>query len=138
MTSLSSSSHRVNDSAIEGKIGVFFSAICSIGLRPSSCYALDKKAFEGTDEDLARIRPYLLLLLNNKPSVVPISKWQKGCPEIIPKLRACATWETSLFGFTKKLEDSFLDIKTELLSLKGLEALDGKHDFPALPSSLLG
>ena len=51
-----------------------------------------KKAFEGADEDLARIRPYLLLLLNNKPSVVPISKWQKGCPEIIPKLRARATW----------------------------------------------
>ena len=97
-----------------------------------------KKAFEGADEDLARIRPYLLLLLNNKPSVVPISKWQKGCPEIIPKLRARATWETSLFDFTKKLEDSFLDIKTELLSLKGLEALDSKRGFQPYRAPLLG
>ena len=129
MTSLSSSSHEVNDSAIEGKIESFFQRYALSGLGRAAAMHWIKKAFEGTDEDLARIRPYLLLLLNNKPSVVPISKWQKGCPEIIPKLCACATWETSLFDFTKKLEDSFLDIKTELLSLKGLEALDGKRGF---------
>lgn len=117
------------DQSIEKKIESFFKRYALSGLGKAAAMHWIKKAFEGNDEDLARIRPYLLLLLNNRPSVVPISPWQKGCPEIVPKLRACATWDVSLFKFTKKLEDSFKDIKEELLSLKGLENIDGKRGF---------
>ena len=117
------------DNNIENKIQSFFKRYALSGLGRAAAMHWIKKAFEGNDEDLARIRPYLLLLLNDKPSVIPISPWQKGCPEIIPKLRALATWDISLFNFTKKLEESFKDIKEELLSLKGLENVDGKRGF---------
>jgi len=117
------------DNNIENKIQTFFKRYALSGLGRAAAMHWIKKAFEGNDEDLARIRPYLLLLLNDKPSVIPISPWQKGCPEIIPKLRALATWDISLFNFTKKLEESFKDIKEELLSLKGLENVDGKRGF---------
>ena len=117
------------DNNIENKIQTFFKRYALSGLGRAAAMHWIKKAFEGNDEDLARIRPYLLLLLNDKPSVIPISPWQKGCPEIIPKLRALATWDISLFNFTKKLEASFKDIKEELLSLKGLENVDGKRGF---------
>ena len=117
------------DNNIENKIQSFFKRYALSGLGRAAAMHWIKKAFEGNDEDLARIRPYLLLLLNDKPSVIPISPWQKGCPEIIPKLRALATWDISLFNFTKKLEASFKDIKEELLSLKGLENVDGKRGF---------
>ena len=91
------------DNNIENKIQTFFKRSALSGLGRAAAMHWIKKAFEGNDEDLARIRPYLLLLLNDKPSVIPISPWQKGCPEIIPKLRALATWDISLFNFTKKL-----------------------------------
>lgn len=117
------------DNNIENKIQTFFKRYALSGLGRAAAMHWIKKAFEGNDKDLARIRPYLLLLLNDKPSVIPISPWQKGCPEIIPKLRALATWDISLFNFTKKLEASFKDIKEELLSLKGLENVDGKRGF---------
>ena len=64
------------DQSIEKKIESFFKRYALSGLGKAAAMHWIKKAFEGNDEDLARIRPYLLLLLNNRPSVVPISPWQ--------------------------------------------------------------
>ena len=113
----------------EAKLEAFFKSYGFSGLGKAAATHWVKKAFEGNDKDLERVRPYLLTVLNGRRCTKPISVHQKGCPEIIPKLRATGRWETELFSFVQRLEGAFPDIKNELLSLRGLEASRTEHGF---------
>lgn len=105
----------------EEKLNRFFEDYGFSGLGRAAATHWIKKAFEGTDEDLARVRPYLLAVLNGRRCSKPISPWQKGCPEVIPKLRAQGSWDASSLPFIKEIEAAFPAVKEELLSLRGLE-----------------
>ena len=50
--------------------------------------------------------------------IKPISPWQRGCPQIMPLLRASAFWDTSLFPWVTDVEAAFPQIRAELLSLR--------------------
>ena len=81
-----------------------------------------KKAF--TDQDGAVhfncIREWLRKRLSNS-RVQPLSTFQRGCPQLFPKLRAKAFWDTKLFPFVKEFEASFPLIRQELLQLRDAE-----------------
>jgi hypothetical protein len=54
----------------------------------------------------------------------PPSKWQRGCPEIIPGLRSVPVWregteDSFMSRILQSLRESYLAIKEELLSLRG-------------------
>ena len=50
--------------------------------------------------------------------ITPISPWQRGCPQIMPRLRASAFWDTALFPWIAEVEAAFPRIRAELLSLR--------------------
>ena len=58
--------------------------------------------------------------INNK-LCPPQDPLQKGCPEIIPKLRAKPFWDSEDFPWIKTIEDNFSVIKEELLQLRELK-----------------
>ena len=70
---------------------------------------------------MERVHGWLLSRLNRKVPRGP-SPWQRGCPEIIPKLAARALWDTRdavRFPWIADLEAAFPVIREELLSLRG-------------------
>jgi len=64
-----------------------------------------------------RIREWLMLKLNNKVIISHLD-WQKGCPGIIPGLKAKPWWDVEEFPWIKTMEDNKGAILEELLSLK--------------------
>lgn len=73
---------------------------------------------KGNDE-LERVRKWVLLQLNHVRLPADVSRWQVGCPEVIPGLRATPLWNNDAFPWIKHLEAAYPVIKSELLSLKG-------------------
>ncbi|EKX52170.1 hypothetical protein GUITHDRAFT_102072 [Guillardia theta CCMP2712] len=71
--------------------------------------------------NLTRIRDWLLLRINNKHRAPPASRWQKGCPDLVPGLRALPFWDRGMpeMGWVREIEDHFEDVKEELLNLRG-------------------
>lgn len=69
-------------------------------------------------EDLKRLRKWLLLQLNRRQRPEILSEWQRGCPEIVPALRAMPRWDCQLFPWVQALEEAYPVIKEELLALK--------------------
>ena len=111
------------------KINRFFENYGLSGLGRAVAAHWIKKAFEGADDDLERVRPYLLTVLNGRHCTKPISPWQKGCPEVIPNLTATGSWDTSLLPCISEIEAAFPVIKEELLSLRGLENTETEDGF---------
>jgi len=69
------------------------------------------------NQKVSRIRNWLFSRLNGKK--VPVQdELQKGCPEIIPGLRAYPWWDTKEFEWISKLEENYEVIRDELLSLR--------------------
>jgi aspartate beta-hydroxylase len=76
---------------------------------------------------MSRVVQYLLdeinmsskLSNNNIEENVSIKDWQAGCPNRLKGLTGNPFWDTSQFPWVKLLEDSFEDIKSEFLALKG-------------------
>ena len=71
--------------------------------------------------DMSRVYGWILDKLNKRLPRGP-SPWQKGCPEIVPKLEARPLWDTKdevRFPWIKALEEAFPVIREELLSLRG-------------------
>lgn len=64
-----------------------------------------------------RIREWLMKKINNK-MVISSVEFQRGCPNIIPSLRAIPWWDTNNFDWIKSLEGRFEDIKNEVMGLK--------------------
>ncbi|TYZ65240.1 hypothetical protein PybrP1_012336 [[Pythium] brassicae (nom. inval.)] len=73
---------------------------------------------DGADA-LARLRAWLLLQLNGQRLPPDVSPWQRGCPELLPLLRAQPTWTTARLPCVAALERAFPAIKRELLALRG-------------------
>ena len=64
-----------------------------------------------------------------RPRAVPIDPLQKGCPEIIPGLRAKPFWDTDDLPWVKVIEDHFEVIRAELMSLRrDAPSSDEKND----------
>ena len=47
---------------------------------------------------------------------------QKGCPNIIPGLKAIPVWDNSEFPWINKLESCYPQIKQEFMRLRGCQA----------------
>jgi aspartate beta-hydroxylase len=73
------------------------------------------------NKHLARIREWILLRINSKVRAKPTNRWQAGCPDIIPGLRARPLWSVTDQGFDwlQELERNYDVIKNELLELRG-------------------
>ncbi|CAM9598799.1 unnamed protein product [Ectocarpus sp. 4 AP-2014] len=75
--------------------------------------------------DFSRVRGWLVGRLNSfgssAISTPASSKWQAGCPEIIPGLRSKAFWSAEDFDFpwVTDFEKGFRDVREELLALRG-------------------
>ncbi|CAN0139059.1 unnamed protein product, partial [Ectocarpus sp. 13 AM-2016] len=75
--------------------------------------------------DFSRVRGWLVGRLNSFGSsgisTPASSKWQAGCPEIIPGLRSKAFWSAEDFDFpwVTNFEKGFRDVREELLALRG-------------------
>ena len=72
------------------------------------------------NEELSRLRDWLLMRVNGKQRAAPLSSWQSGCPEIFKGLRAKHVWDTSdpECAFLKPFEENFPAIRDELLALR--------------------
>jgi aspartate beta-hydroxylase len=74
-----------------------------------------------SNKHLARVRDWMLLRINSKTRAKPTNRWQAGCPDIMPGLRAQPLWSLSDPGFEwlAELERNYDVIKNELLELRG-------------------
>ena len=79
-----------------------------------------KKAFTDDTQQFECLREWLRKRLSNS-KVQPLSSWQRGCPQLFPKLRAKAFWNTSDFPWIKDIEAAFPQVQQELLGLRDLE-----------------
>ena len=70
---------------------------------------------------LARVREWVLLRINSRLRAPPQSRWQAGCPDIMPGLRAQPFWSKEEKGFEwlSELEANSDAIRDELLTLRG-------------------
>eukprot|EP00164_Ancoracysta_twista_P009761 GFYU01014525.1.p1 GENE.GFYU01014525.1~~GFYU01014525.1.p1 ORF type:complete len:368 (-),score=108.77 GFYU01014525.1:52-1155(-) len=91
-------------------------------LSPFAMVAAKKWITEMSDPnvtDLDRMRAWFLARLNGKPRGTPPTKFQAGCPDIIPGLSAKNFWDTAQFEWVKELEAAHSDIVEELMTLRG-------------------
>ena len=73
------------------------------------------------NEELARLRSWILMRVNGRKRAPPPSPWQSGCPEIFAGLRAKPVWTTADLGennFLRPFEENFEAIRDELLALR--------------------
>jgi len=70
---------------------------------------------------LDRVREWLLLRVNNRARAPPADPWQRGCPDICPRLRAQPFWARDDPGMAwmAKFEEHYDVIRDELLALRG-------------------
>lgn len=68
---------------------------------------------------VTRVREWLLYWINKK-KVPPCDPRQRGCPEIIPGLRASPWWDRAEFPWIGELEALYPVIREELLALRNL------------------
>lgn len=72
-------------------------------------------------DTFARVRPWLLSQINgSRPDrSAGVSAWQRGCPNLIPGLRAHNFWDPHDLPELRELEGKFDAIRAELLALRG-------------------
>ena len=70
------------------------------------------------NEELARIRQWLLMRVNGRTRAPPPTTWQAGCPEIFAGLRAKPVWDRADCPWVKPFEENFAAIRDELLALR--------------------
>lgn len=108
---------RREDDASE-RLETFFEGYGLSALGKAAAESWVRKAFDAKkNPHLGRVRKWLIATLNRKRAAPPC-KWQKGCPEIIPGLRARASWPVSEFPWMRDFMESFAEIKAELLALR--------------------
>lgn len=89
------------------------SSTASILANGAACPSSAKDA-----DALARLRAWLLLQLNGQRQPLGVPPWQRGCPELLPLLRAQPTWDPASLPCVAALERAFPAIKRELLALR--------------------
>ena len=76
------------------------------------------------NEELARLRQWMLMRVNGRKRAPPPDPWQSGCPEIFAGLRAKPIWTSQDLGaenvlnFLKPCEENYETIREELLALR--------------------
>lgn len=65
-----------------------------------------KVNFAKTDGSFDRLKNYLMAKIN-KQHILPPTEGQKGCPDIIPGLRAKPWWDAEEFPWMKHFEDNY-------------------------------
>lgn len=70
------------------------------------------------EDHFERLRKWILMQLNHQRLPEGVSQWQRGCPEVIPSLRAKPVWDCGMFPWIPALEHAFPIIKEELLALR--------------------
>jgi len=70
------------------------------------------------NQDLARLRSWMLMRVNGHLRVAPSSPWQAGCPEILDGLRGQPVWDSSTLAFLRPFEEQVEAIRAELLALR--------------------
>ena len=78
---------------------------------------IEKKVGDRDNEKSKRVREWLIREINGTRQPA-YSEHQKGCPQIIPGLRAMPWWDTSEFEWVKQIEQNYEVIRDELLSLR--------------------
>jgi aspartate beta-hydroxylase len=68
---------------------------------------------------LKNVKEWLFNKINKKPTDYTLHPLQKGCPDIIPNLRAFPFWNREEFPWLSKIEENFETIKREVIGLKG-------------------
>lgn len=70
-------------------------------------------------KDLEHIRMWFVDLLAGRRRSPPQDRWQAGCPEIVPKLRAQPWWGRAELPWLADLEAGWGDVQEELMALRG-------------------
>lgn len=70
------------------------------------------------NHSIGHVVNYLLQLLNPKPRIVVPGHDRRGCPQIIPDLRAKPFWTSDDIPFIQLLENNFILIQQEFLALR--------------------
>lgn len=69
----------------------------------------------------ARVRLWFVSRLNGLPGCRPSNPWQRGCPQIVPSLRAAPFWDVKAFPWLQRLQAAIPAIREELLALRGIQ-----------------
>ena len=77
---------------------------------------LTQHIFEDKQLKCSRVRSWFLSKLNKKR--VQGDERQRGCPDLIPNLRAKPFWDTSDFPWIAEFEERHEEIKEELMRLR--------------------
>ena len=71
-----------------------------------------------SNEELSRLRQWMLMRVNGRERAKPLSEWQRGCPEIMAGLRAQPFWDRQQFEWLRPFEEHAAEIRAELLALR--------------------
>ena len=88
-----------------------------------------------SDSDaLARVRAWLLQLLNGRARPADVDSWQRRCPEVLPKLTSCPVWDiesSERLAWIRELQRNWREIRTEALALQGHGRAQGFQPYRA-------
>ena len=84
--------------------------------RAAALKFIKEKIADPENTNVIRAREWVLKKMNSKPIPPPNSR-QKGCPDILPGLRAQPWWDPCEFPWVAEVEEAYPLIKNELLSL---------------------
>mgnify|MGYP001216781997 FL=1 len=83
----------------------------------STAFAMSWVKEHAADESCQRVMAYLLARMNYRRTKCK-DTWQRGCPQIIPGLRASNFWDPDQFEWINKLRCAFPKIREEVLALR--------------------
>ena len=110
------STEATRDAIVTKRLSHFFRT--SIGLSKfSTAFAMSWVKEHASDEKCQRVMAFLLASMNNRRPKCKNS-WQRGCPQIIPGLRASQFWDPNQFEWIEDLRRTFPKIREEVLSLR--------------------
>jgi len=110
------SKHATQAEILSNKLSYFFRS--EIGLSKfSTAFAMSWVKENAGEESCQRVMSYILDRVNGRRSRCR-DAWQRGCPQIIPGLRASKFWDPDQFSWIKDLRKSFPKIREEVMSLR--------------------
>lgn len=92
-------------------------ALSSFG-RAAARHSLERMAADD-DGTYARVRLWFVHRMNGLPGARAIDRWQRGCPQVVPLLRAKPFWDPAELPCLRDIQASAAVIRRELLALRG-------------------
>ncbi|CAG9315896.1 unnamed protein product [Blepharisma stoltei] len=131
----------MSETVLMEKIQKFFDEFHLNALQRAGAMKFIKEKISNPDDlSVNHIREWMLAKLNNK-RIPPIAPMQRGCPEIIPGLRAHPWWDANEFPWIRDIEANYEVIKSELLALYnkgGFQPYRGPSWAVGIPSQDVG